>query len=76
MTFKEDLGDGYYKANYPNKEVEKAFSKMLLEGYTHHFPSTISKTIYDIEQCLDKHDLEGMIKIVSDMFKTLPPQFL
>lgn len=75
LTFKEDLGDGYFKANYPNKEVEKAFSKMLLEGYTHHFPSTISKTIYDIEQCLDKHNLEGMIKIVSDMFKTLPPQF-
>ena len=75
LTFKEDLGDGYFRANYPNKEVEKAFSKMLLEGYTNRFPSQISQTVYDIEQCLDKHDLEGMIKIVINMFKTLPPQF-
>lgn len=75
LTFKKDLGDGYYKADYPNKEVEKAFSKMLLEGYIHRYPSQITKTVYDIEQCLDKHDLEGMIKIVEDMFKTLPPQF-
>jgi Predicted AAA-ATPase/PD-(D/E)XK nuclease superfamily len=75
LTFKEDLGEGYFKASYPNKEVEKAFSKMLLEGYTRRFPSQMSKTVYDIEQCLDKHDLEGMIKIVSEMFKTLPPQF-
>ena len=75
LTFKEDLGEGYYKANYPNKEVEKGFSKMLLEGYTNRLPSQISKTVYDIEQCLDKHDLEGMIKIVGNMFETLPPQF-
>jgi hypothetical protein len=75
LTFKEDLGDGYFKANYPNKEVEKAFSKMLLEGYTNRFPSQITKTVYDIEQCLIKHDLEGMIKIVEEMFKSLPPQF-
>ena len=75
LTFKEDLGEGYFRANYPNKEVEKAFSKMLLEGYTNRFPSQISQTVYDIEQCLDKHDLEGMIKIVINMFKTLLPQF-
>ncbi len=75
LTFKKDLGDGFFKASYPNKEVEKAFSKMLLEGYTNRFPSQITKTVYDIEQCLNKHDLEGMIKIVEDMFKTLPPQF-
>jgi hypothetical protein len=75
LTFKEDLGEGYFKASYPNKEVEKAFSKMLLEGYTNRFPSKMSQTVYDIEQCLDKHDLEGMIKIVEEMFKTLPPQF-
>jgi hypothetical protein len=75
LTFKEDLGEGYFKASYPNKEVEKAFSKMLLEGYTNRYPSQMTKTVYDIEQCLYKHDLEGMIKIVENMFKTLPPQF-
>ena len=31
--------------------------------------------MYDIQKCLEKHDLEGMIKIVTNMFKTLPSHF-
>ena len=75
LTFKKDLGENYFQAGYPNKEVEKAFSKMLLEGYTDRRPSQMTKTVYDIETCLEKHDLEGMIKIVEDLFKTLPSHF-
>ena len=75
LTFKADLGNGYYKAGYPNKEVEKAFSKMLLKGYAYEGPSSVTQTLYDVEQCLQKHDLEGMIKILTNMFKTLPSHF-
>ena len=35
LTFKEALGDDYFGASFPNKEVEKAFSKMLLQCYTY-----------------------------------------
>ena len=75
LTFKEDLGDDYFKASYPNREVEKAFSTMLLQGYTQSLPSHMSSTIYDLKTCLEKHNLEGMIKILTAMFKTLPPQY-
>ena len=75
LTFKEDLGDDYFKASYPNKEVEKAFSKMLLQGYTQSRPSQMSSTIYDLKTCLEKHNLEGFVKILTAMFKTLPPQY-
>ena len=75
LTFKEDLGDDCFKASYPNKEVEKAFSKMLLVGYTDDQPSTTTKTIYDLKTCLEKHNLEGFVKILTAMFKTLPPQY-
>ena len=75
LTFKEDLGNGYFKASYPNKEVEKAFSKLLLQGYTYGPSVSMSQTLYDVENCLEKHDLEGLIKIVENMFKTLPSHF-
>ena len=75
LTFKEAIDDEFFKADYPNKEVEKAFSKMLLQGYTQIRPSQVSETIYDIRECLENNDLEGMIKIVANMFKTLPSHF-
>ena len=75
LTFKEALGDDYFRAAFPNKEVEKAFSKMLLQDYTQIRPSHVSQTLYDIQECLKSHDLEGMIKILTNMFKTLPPQY-
>ena len=75
LTFKKDLGKGAFKAYYPNKEVETAFSKMLLQGYTKSRPSQVSQTVYDIENCLEKHDLEGLVKILTDMFKILPSHF-
>ena len=75
LTFKEALGDDYFRASFPNKEVEKAFSKMLLQGYTQIRPSQVSETIYDIREHLENHDLEGVIKIIANMFKILPSQF-
>ena len=48
---------------------------MLLQGYTQSLPSEMSSTIYDLKTCLEKHDLEGFVKILTAMFKTLPPQY-
>jgi hypothetical protein len=75
LTFKKHIVDTIYQINYPNKEVENAFSKMLLEGYTHTQQGRISVTIYDIEQAFKRNDVEKVITIVADMFKTLPVQF-
>ena len=75
LTFKKDLGKGNFQIDYPNKEVETAFSKMLLQDYTQRNPSDVSQTVYDIGECLENHDLEGVIKILTNMFKTLPSHF-
>ena len=75
LTLKKDLADGYFKAEYPNKEVEIAFSKMLLKGYMYKQPSRMSTTILDIQEALESHQLEKVIQILKDMFGILPSHF-
>jgi Predicted AAA-ATPase/PD-(D/E)XK nuclease superfamily len=75
LTFKEHIVDNIYKINYPNKEVEDAFSKMLLEGYTHTQQGRLSVTILDIERALKRNDIKTVIVILENMFKSLPLQF-
>ncbi len=75
LTFKKHITDTIYEVNYPNKEVENAFSTMLLEGYTHTMQGRMSVTILDIEKSFKRHDLERVIAILKGMFKTLPNQF-
>jgi hypothetical protein len=75
LTFKEHIVDNIYKIYYPNKEVEDAFSKMLLEGYTDTQQGRVAVTILDIEQAFKRNDVEKVITILEGMFKTLPVQF-
>jgi hypothetical protein len=75
LTFKEHIVDTIYKIQYPNKEVEDAFSKMVLEGYTYTQQGRLSVTILDIERAFKRNDVETVIGIVEKMFKTLPVQF-
>ena len=75
LTFKKHLGDDYYIVNYPNKEVESAFNEMLLGGYLHKHPARMSVTVLDIQEAIQRHDLEQVIKILTDMFGTLPSHF-
>jgi hypothetical protein len=75
LTFKEHIVDNIYKIYYPNKEVEDAFSKMLLEGYTDTQQGRVAVTILDIEQAFKRNDVEKVITILEGMFKTLLVQF-
>ena len=75
LTFKEHIVDHIYTVNYPNKEVENAFSKMLLESYTHTMQGRMSVTIFDVETAFKRNDVERVISIISNMFKALPHQF-
>jgi Predicted AAA-ATPase/PD-(D/E)XK nuclease superfamily len=75
LTFKEHVVDNIYKMYYPNKEVEDAFSKMLLEGYTDTQQGRLSVTVLDIERALKRNDVGAVIGILEKMFKTLPSQF-
>jgi Predicted AAA-ATPase/PD-(D/E)XK nuclease superfamily len=75
LTLKESVGDNFYKASYPNKEVERAFERMLLKGYMYDKPSQMSETILDIQEAIEKHDLERVIEILKHMFSVLPSHF-
>jgi hypothetical protein len=75
LTLKKSLGAPFYKASYPNKEVESAFERMLLKGYMYKQPSQMSETILDIQEAIEKHDLEQVIQIIKDIFGTLPSHF-
>ncbi len=75
LTFKKHILDDLYIVSFPNKEVEMAFSQMLLEDYLHLPMQHASATIYDIQQGIVDDDLENVIAIIGNMFKTLPYQF-
>jgi hypothetical protein len=75
LTLKKHLGEDYYIVNYPNKEVEYAFNEMLLGGYLHKHPARIAVTVLDIQEAIEKHDLEQVIQIIKDIFGTLPSHF-
>lgn len=75
LTFKKHLGGEDYVINYPNKEVENAFNEMLLGDYMHKHPARMTTTVLDIQEAFDKNDVEAVIDILKDMFKTLPIQF-
>jgi Predicted AAA-ATPase/PD-(D/E)XK nuclease superfamily len=75
LTFKEHIAEKVYRIDYPNKEVENAFSKMLLDGYLHRQPGRMMNTIFDIEKAFKGNEVEKVITIVANMFKTLPSQF-
>jgi Predicted AAA-ATPase/PD-(D/E)XK nuclease superfamily len=75
LTFKEHIVDDLYIIGYPNKEVENAFSKMLLGDYLHQSSSNMSVTAYDIELAFQSNDLNKGIEILTNLFKTLPYSF-
>ena len=75
LTFKKYLGDDEYIVNYPNKEVESAFSEMMLGEYVQEHPAHVSVTASDIRDAFENNDIEGVIKIIKDMFKAVPYQF-
>jgi ERCC4-type nuclease len=43
LTFKQHIVDDLYIVNYPNKEVENAFSKMMLGDYLHQSSSVVER---------------------------------
>jgi Predicted AAA-ATPase/PD-(D/E)XK nuclease superfamily len=75
LTFKKPLGGDYFKAEYPNKEVEKAFARMLLKGYMYQDPSQVTENILDIQEAFEQHNLEKVVSIIKNMFETLPSHF-
>lgn len=75
LTFKKHIIEDYYIASYPNKEVESSFCEMLLAGYLHKNSARMGVTVLDIQEALLQRDLEQVIGILKDMFKTLPSQF-
>lgn len=75
LTLKEHIVDEIYRVNFPNKEVEDAFSKMLLEGYTDTQQGRLAITILDIQTAFQKNDIDTVIGIIKSMFNTLPSQF-
>jgi Predicted AAA-ATPase/PD-(D/E)XK nuclease superfamily len=75
LTFKKALGDNNFIANYPNKEVEFAFSQMMLGEYMHQHYGMMSTTVYDVKEAFDENNVDKVVDIIGDMFKTVPVQF-
>ena len=75
LTFKKSLGDDLFRVGYPNKEVENAFVKMLLGGYMDQHTPIATMSVLEIERAFKNNDIEKVIRLLKDMFKTLPSQF-
>lgn len=75
LTFKKHLGGMDYVVSHPNKEVENAFSQMMLEDYMYYPQMTMTTTVLDIREAFDNNDIEAVMGILTNMFKSLPSQF-
>jgi hypothetical protein len=75
LTFKEHIAETIYRVDYPNKEVELSFSRMLLEGHINQQTGRVAITVLDIERAFKNNQISVVIEILTKMFKTLPHQF-
>jgi hypothetical protein len=75
LTFKKHLGGMDYVVSHPNKEVENAFSQMMLEDYMYYPQMTMTTTVLDIREAFENNDIEAVMGIMTNMFKSLPSQF-
>jgi hypothetical protein len=75
LTFKKHIGGTDYVVSYPNKEVENAFSQMMLEDYMCQPQVSMTTTVLDIQEAFENNDIEAVIVILKNMFKSLPSTF-
>ncbi len=75
LTFKKHVENNIYEVGYPNKEVETAFSQMLLGDYIDLEGSIAENTLHDIQMALINNDIEKIIYLLTQMFKILPYSF-
>jgi tRNA(Glu) U13 pseudouridine synthase TruD len=75
LTFKRHIEDDIYEIGFPNKEVDDAFSKMLLGDYLESETSIAGNTVHDIQTAFKQNDTQLVIALLTNMFKILPSQF-
>jgi hypothetical protein len=75
LTFKRHIEDDIYEIGYPNKEVEDAFSKLLLGDYLDSEGSVAGNTVHDIQEAFRSNHIPEVIQILTKMFKILPYSF-
>ena len=72
LTIKEKaVFGGMVKLNYPNKEVEKAFSLHLLSEFTHRQAEKNSANMFDMIDALHDGDVEEFMSYLKDVFSNL-----
>lgn len=75
LTFKQHVKDFIYKIDFPNREVEQSFSKMLLDNRLRLSEGQSALTVLHIEAAFIKNDIPKVMMIISNLFKALPSEF-
>jgi hypothetical protein len=70
----KDNSRSIYFVDYPNWEVQTAFTEMLLGNYLDKRPSDSGLEISDVRDAFKQNDLNRVKAIITSMFASVPPQ--
>lgn len=75
LTLKAHLGDNIYEVAYPNKEIELAFSKALLENHLQLPTGQAENDSTTMLEAFAENDIEKALKVVDGLFGALPYEY-
>ena len=69
-----DPAKNKYTLTYPNEEVRESFKKYLLAAYSHERIPTIEKSLSELGQALEKHNVNSFCTILQGLLAQIPYQ--
>lgn len=72
LTLKEKLEEGYFRADFPNKEVQESFNKILLASYTETQEPRPTNVIFSLRDAFYIDDVAQVITIIDSLFAEVP----
>lgn len=75
LTIKEDLGYGMFGLDFPNLEVQNAFSQYLLAEYAYQQPGRMQPSVFQLFRCLQTDNFQEVCLILNGLFATIPQDY-
>ncbi|TAE15043.1 MAG: AAA family ATPase [Bacteroidetes bacterium] len=75
LTIKEDLGYGMYGLDFPNLEVQNAFSQYLLAEYAYQQPGRMQPAVFQLFRYLQNDNFQEVHYILNGLFATIPQDY-
>jgi hypothetical protein len=75
LTIKENLGYDMYSLDFPNLEVQNAFSQYLLAEYAYQQPGRMQPAVFQLFRYLQTNNFQGVQMILNGLFASIPNDY-